>query len=200
MPTVQLLADLGDVLNIGSEGPEVRMLQETLRKWGFDPGPIDGVYGQKTKEAVAAVQRKLGLKADGIWGPQALAASSKDIANPATSVLLRGANVVSLRLPASALPSAPPAPGVEPTAMVPAGQGVPFYQQPWFMPAALIGGGALLYFFFGRKKAGAPAVAGAESGSTLTSDIDALSEELAGLEKPRRRAPRKSTGKRSRKK
>lgn len=202
MPTIQLLSNLEDgsigALNIGSSGPEVRILQDTLRVWGFDPGPTDGNYGQKTKEAVAAVQRKLGLTADGIWGPKTLEATNRDTANPATSVLLKSAKVLSLRLPSSSLPGAAPA------AQVPAGPeaqavgvAVPVYQQPWFLPAVLIGGGALAYFLF-LKKGGKGAAPAATAGSDgISSDLDMLGEELSALEdKPKRRRSSKPRSKR----
>jgi len=34
----------------------IRALQESLRSHGFDPGPIDGVYGPKTAEALREFQ------------------------------------------------------------------------------------------------------------------------------------------------
>ncbi len=58
------------VLRIGSRGPEVMEIQALLKKIGYDPGPIDGIYGQKTKEAVEAFQRDNNLAVDGIIGPQ----------------------------------------------------------------------------------------------------------------------------------
>ncbi|MDP6717697.1 MAG: peptidoglycan-binding domain-containing protein [Pirellulaceae bacterium] len=47
----------------------VRAAQGRLRDRGFDPGPVDGVYGKKTRDAVKAFQRSVGvLKADGVIG------------------------------------------------------------------------------------------------------------------------------------
>lgn len=54
----------------GSSGQEVRMLQEKLKQAGFDPGPVDGVFGPKTQAAVQDFQRKKELEADGIVGPK----------------------------------------------------------------------------------------------------------------------------------
>lgn len=34
-----------------------------------DPGPIDGVYGARTRDAVRSWQRILGVPVDGVWGP-----------------------------------------------------------------------------------------------------------------------------------
>lgn len=50
-------------LKLGSTGPAVTYLQESF---GFKP---TGKFGQKTHEAVIALQKKGGLKADGIVGP-----------------------------------------------------------------------------------------------------------------------------------
>lgn len=45
-------------------------IQSLLKKIGYNPGPIDGIYGQQTKNAVTQFQRDNGLDADGIIGPQ----------------------------------------------------------------------------------------------------------------------------------
>lgn len=60
----------GRVLALGAQGERVRLLQETLAGLGFDPGPIDGRYGLLTRQAVRECQRRYGLLADGIAGPQ----------------------------------------------------------------------------------------------------------------------------------
>jgi len=41
--------------------PRVMMMQRALLKAGFNPGPIDGVLGTQTKEAVTAYQKAHGL-------------------------------------------------------------------------------------------------------------------------------------------
>ena len=40
-----------------------------LRRAGFPPGDIDGIYGPRTERAVQRLQRKAGLVVDGIVGP-----------------------------------------------------------------------------------------------------------------------------------
>ena len=57
----------------GSRGTEVRNIQSRLSKWGYNPGPVDGVYGTKTESAVKRFQRNNGLTPDGIAGPATLA-------------------------------------------------------------------------------------------------------------------------------
>jgi immune inhibitor A len=56
-------------LRRGARGPDVARLQQALINLGFDPGPVDGIFGPKTDAAVRAYQRSRGLAADGIVGP-----------------------------------------------------------------------------------------------------------------------------------
>lgn len=56
------------VLRQGSKGGEVKEVQRRLKQWGYYDGPVDGIYGAKTVEAVKRFQRKNGLTADGIAG------------------------------------------------------------------------------------------------------------------------------------
>lgn len=56
----------------GQSDPRVTALQRSLEAVGVSPGPIDGIYGPKTEEAVAGFQQKNGLQPDGIAGPQTL--------------------------------------------------------------------------------------------------------------------------------
>jgi peptidoglycan hydrolase-like protein with peptidoglycan-binding domain len=49
-------------------GVSVKDVQRALVRAGFDPGPVDGRLGRKTKAAIKAFQRRNNLKADGIVG------------------------------------------------------------------------------------------------------------------------------------
>ena len=60
------------VSRIGSSGQEVTNIQTRLKQWGFYTGSVDGVYGQKTADAVKSFQRSNGLTADGIAGAATL--------------------------------------------------------------------------------------------------------------------------------
>jgi peptidoglycan L-alanyl-D-glutamate endopeptidase CwlK len=62
------------VLKQGSKGPDVTNLQSNLKELGFDPKGVDGNFGPGTKAAVIAFQKSKGLQADGIAGPNTLAA------------------------------------------------------------------------------------------------------------------------------
>lgn len=62
------------VLRQGSTGGEVKEVQRRLKEWGYYDGPIDGIYGAKTVEAVKYFQRKNGLTPDGVAGKSTYAA------------------------------------------------------------------------------------------------------------------------------
>jgi peptidoglycan hydrolase-like protein with peptidoglycan-binding domain len=57
----------------GQGSGRVRVLQRRLARAGFAPGPIDGLYGPRTEQAVVRFQAARGLPVDGIAGPQTLA-------------------------------------------------------------------------------------------------------------------------------
>ena len=48
----------------------VRTLQRTLRRLGWSPGPIDGLFGPRTEAAVVRFQRAAGVRSDGVVGPR----------------------------------------------------------------------------------------------------------------------------------
>ncbi len=62
------------LLRTGSRGDAVRDLQGGLASAGFDPGPVDGIFGARTDAAVRAFQAAKGLAVDGIVGPLTWAA------------------------------------------------------------------------------------------------------------------------------
>jgi peptidoglycan hydrolase-like protein with peptidoglycan-binding domain/DNA invertase Pin-like site-specific DNA recombinase len=49
--------------------PPVRVVQRTLRRLGWQPGPVDGLYGPRTEAAVTRFQSAARVAADGIVGP-----------------------------------------------------------------------------------------------------------------------------------
>ena len=55
-------------IKFGSRGDTVKLLQERLKELGYDCGKSDGIFGQKTKQAVLQFQNNKNLKADGIVG------------------------------------------------------------------------------------------------------------------------------------
>ncbi len=56
-----------------TKGPKVRQIQQALRKAGFDPGAIDGVFGSLTEAAARNFQAMNGLTPDGEVGPKTAA-------------------------------------------------------------------------------------------------------------------------------
>ena len=56
------------VLRVGSRGVYVEMLQIALQRAGQNPGAADGIFGERTKNAVIAFQRANGLVPDGVAG------------------------------------------------------------------------------------------------------------------------------------
>lgn len=60
------------IYRIGGRGMKVsivREIQRAVRKAGFDPGPMDGIFGPNTAAAVAAYQADRELLVDGEVGP-----------------------------------------------------------------------------------------------------------------------------------
>lgn len=63
--------DYSDVyLRRGDRGILVALLQTALTNAGFSPGVVDGIYGNRTFNAVTAFQRANRITADGIAGPR----------------------------------------------------------------------------------------------------------------------------------
>ena len=58
------------ILRVGSRGTDVMEIQSLLRRIGYDPGPIDGIFGPTTEQAVISFQRDNNLTPDGIIGPR----------------------------------------------------------------------------------------------------------------------------------
>lgn len=78
-------------LNLGSQGDQVKALQQYLQGLGYknadgSPIKVDGVYGPQTKSIVAKFQSDHGLQADGIFGSisRAKAQTIASTSTPAT--------------------------------------------------------------------------------------------------------------------
>ncbi|KPJ97392.1 MAG: lytic transglycosylase, partial [Desulfobacterales bacterium SG8_35] len=57
---------------------QVEKIQELLSAQGFDPGPIDGVIGSQTRQAIKEFQRTAKLPADGHPSPELLEVLGKE--------------------------------------------------------------------------------------------------------------------------
>ena len=69
IPSMSVLNGFLAILTQGSAGPDVAEAQCLLRRAGFPPGDIDGVYGDLTERAVKRLQARAGLVIDGKVGP-----------------------------------------------------------------------------------------------------------------------------------
>lgn len=69
----------------GSTGEEVKQIQKKLKEWGYYDGNVDGIYGNKTFNAVKRFQTKNGLKSDGIAGENTLSALGINSSNSSNS-------------------------------------------------------------------------------------------------------------------
>ena len=66
-------------------------IQRALGARGFNPGPLDGIWGRKTIAAVEAFQASAGLAVDGIAGPKTIAAlAAAPVAIPLIASRLTG--------------------------------------------------------------------------------------------------------------
>ena len=62
------------MLKRGSSGAEAEDLQRKLLANGINAGPVDGLFGPKTEEAVRRFQERHALQVDGIAGPKTMKA------------------------------------------------------------------------------------------------------------------------------
>lgn len=58
------------IVSIRMSGEYVRLIQNKLKEFGFYKERVDGYFGQNTLVAVSNFQRKVGIRADGVVGPQ----------------------------------------------------------------------------------------------------------------------------------
>jgi peptidoglycan hydrolase-like protein with peptidoglycan-binding domain/DNA invertase Pin-like site-specific DNA recombinase len=63
------LLQYGDGYGKADGARDVRRVQRALRGLGWQPGPVDGLYGPRTQAAVTRFQAASGLTADGVVGP-----------------------------------------------------------------------------------------------------------------------------------
>lgn len=65
MPVARAAVTVGP----GDTGENVKKIQRRLMQYDYMDGTADGVYGEKTRQAVIKFQKKYGLTADGVVGP-----------------------------------------------------------------------------------------------------------------------------------
>jgi peptidoglycan hydrolase-like protein with peptidoglycan-binding domain len=62
---------MSSILKKGSSGDEVKAMQSALKKLGF-PIDADGLFGEKTHNAIITMQTVFGYDVDGMAGPATL--------------------------------------------------------------------------------------------------------------------------------
>jgi len=68
-PADVVLPAVGSGIAQGRRGDTVQAFEQRLKDLRFDPGPVDGYFDQKTRYAVEAVQKLVGLPRTGRIGP-----------------------------------------------------------------------------------------------------------------------------------
>lgn len=86
-PTAKPTATPAGSLKLGSQGQDVRNVQQKLKALGFYKGNVDGDFGEATEKAVKAFQKQYGLTVDGKVGSATMAklASAKATQKPTAS-------------------------------------------------------------------------------------------------------------------
>lgn len=69
---------VAEVLTKGTKGSKVLTLQTRLQVKGYDPGPVDGVFGSRTQAAVIAYQEAKGLEKSGVVDQETWTALSQE--------------------------------------------------------------------------------------------------------------------------
>ncbi|WP_224247538.1 peptidoglycan-binding domain-containing protein [Hyalangium gracile] len=90
LPGSSCASESPSALKQGVCGPDVEQLQRQLEAAGFEPGPVDGIFGAKTKAALMAFQRARGLEVDGIVGSRTWAALDMRRGSGLRPILKRG--------------------------------------------------------------------------------------------------------------
>ena len=75
-------AATGPVLRLGARGVAVRTLQRRLATLRYWVGPVDGVFGDATQQAVYALQKAGRLVPDGVVGPATWRALARGVRAP----------------------------------------------------------------------------------------------------------------------
>lgn len=58
------------IIMLRMSGEDVRWMQQKLKQYGYHKDRVDGFFGQNTLVSVTNFQRGVGIKADGVVGPQ----------------------------------------------------------------------------------------------------------------------------------
>lgn len=79
-----------ETIKLNSRGPDVSLLQAILNRMGLNAGPVDGIFGVRTRNAVLRFQQMAGLSADGVVGPRTWDALNPYIMGYETRLIRQG--------------------------------------------------------------------------------------------------------------
>lgn len=68
------------LLSVGNQGTDVRTLQTIMTNLGYNPGTVDGIFGELTRQAVQRFQSTHNLAADGMVGQETYNALARELA------------------------------------------------------------------------------------------------------------------------
>ena len=108
-------------LRLGDTGPQVQLLQLALSRAGYNPGPPDGIFGDRTRGALVRWQSASGRMADGVAGPQTASGLRPYLLGYLTHTVARGDTLYRLaaRYGASLRAVETANPGIDPLALRP---------------------------------------------------------------------------------
>jgi peptidoglycan hydrolase-like protein with peptidoglycan-binding domain/beta-N-acetylglucosaminidase len=127
LPPASAYAATAHLLRYGSRGADVADLQRKLNTLGYSCGPVDGVFGSRTRSAVMAFQRAHHLQVDGIVGAATLSELAKALAHSNSSK--SGSNSSSRGDARTTTPSSAPKYPGKPLAIGSRGSNVTLIQQ-----------------------------------------------------------------------
>ena len=110
---------------VAQADPLVRDIQGSLQYLGFQPGPVDGIYGRRTAQAISAYEAQNGMPVTGQPSPPLLAHMSQQIAR------LQSPPPAGAPAPGYSTPGGTPAPGYTPPPPPAPGRGVPGQGAPY---------------------------------------------------------------------
>lgn len=130
-------------LNGLGEDPTVRAFQQNLARLGFDPGPIDGVWGAKTRSAMQAYQKAYGLSVTAEMNDRTITQAAQ---NALVTPLLPSA-------PARPAPARIPGPGPAITPVSPSAfkAEVALWQRPVVIVGGIVTIGLVLFMLAGSS-------------------------------------------------
>lgn len=83
-------------LRIGMSGTDVMEIQAMLHKIGYNPGPVDGIFGMQMQQAIVQFQKNYDLPDDGVIGPATYMAMARYLNGYTVYTVRRGDTLYNL--------------------------------------------------------------------------------------------------------